>query len=58
MSKLNLMKSMIDSMIEDETKFFEKGNAVAGTRLRNGMQEIKKLCNEVRIDVQSAKKSK
>ena len=52
------MKSMIDAMIDDETKFFEKGNAVAGTRLRNGMQEIKKLCNEVRIDVQSAKKSK
>lgn len=58
MTKLNLMKQMIDSMVDDESKFFEKGNAVAGTRLRAGMQEIKNLCNEIRSEVQIKKKEK
>jgi hypothetical protein len=40
---------------EDFEKFFVKGNRTAGTRIRRVMQEIKKLSQEVRNDVQSYK---
>ena len=37
---------------EEFEKFFVKGNKTAGTRIRKWMQEIKKLSQEVRNDVQ------
>lgn len=37
---------------EDFEKFFVKGNRTAGTRIRRVMQEIKKVSQEVRNDVQ------
>jgi hypothetical protein len=40
---------------EDFEKFFVKGNRTAGTRIRRVMQEIRKLSQEVRNDVQSYK---
>jgi hypothetical protein len=40
---------------EDFEKFFVKGNRTAGTRIRKVMQEIKKLTQEVRNDVQEYK---
>lgn len=40
---------------EDFEKFFVKGNRTAGTRIRRVMQEIKKLSQEVRSDVQDYK---
>jgi hypothetical protein len=40
---------------EDFEKFFVKGNRTAGTRVRKVMQEIKKLTQEVRNDVQEYK---
>lgn len=42
---------------EDFEKFFIKGNRTAGTRIRKVMQEIKKMTQEVRTDVQSYKKN-
>jgi hypothetical protein len=36
-------------------KFYEKGNKAAGTRLRKGMQELKKLAQEIRVEVQERK---
>lgn len=42
---------------EDFEKFFIKGNRTAGTRIRKIMQEIKKITQEVRTDVQSYKKN-
>jgi hypothetical protein len=44
-------------MKEDVDKFFSKGNKSAGTRVRTQAQEIKKLAQELRLDVQNAKKS-
>jgi hypothetical protein len=41
-------------VVEDEAKF-AKGNNSAGTRARAGYQEIKKLCQAGRVDIQSAK---
>jgi hypothetical protein len=40
---------------EDFEKFFIKGNKTAGTRLRKVMQELKKVAQEVRDDVQEYK---
>lgn len=40
---------------EDFDKFFVKGNKTAGTRIRRVMQELKKVSQEVRNDVQDYK---
>ena len=40
---------------EDFDKFFVRGNKVAGTRIRKVMQELKKIAQEVRDDVQEYK---
>jgi hypothetical protein len=40
---------------DDFEKFFIKGNKTAGTRIRKMMQELKKLSQEIRTDVQEYK---
>jgi hypothetical protein len=40
---------------EDFEKFFVKGNRTAGTRIRRTMQELKKISQEIRNDVQEYK---
>ena len=40
---------------EDFEKFFVRSNKTAGTRIRKIMQEVKKLSQEVRNDVQEYK---
>jgi hypothetical protein len=40
---------------EDFEKFFIRGNRTAGTRVRKVMQELKRLSQEVRNDVQEYK---
>lgn len=49
---------LIESMKENVDKFFAKGNKSAGTRVRTQCQELKKLAQELRIDVQNAKTTK
>jgi len=34
-----------------------KGNKAAGTRLRKGLQEVKNLAQEIRVDVSEKKKT-
>jgi len=43
------------NLMEDFDKFFVKGNRTAGTRIRKMMQELKKLSQEIRTDVQEYK---
>jgi hypothetical protein len=40
---------------EDFEKFFIRGNKTAGTRIRKVLQELKKVAQEVRDDVQEYK---
>jgi len=40
---------------EDFDKFFVRSNKTAGTRIRKIMQEVKKLSQEIRNDVQDYK---
>ena len=49
------MLTILNECEEDLTKFDEKGNNAAGTRLRKAMQEIKALAQEIRVDVQNRK---
>jgi hypothetical protein len=45
----------IFNLKEDFEKFFVRSNKTAGTRIRRVMQELKKISQEVRSDVQSYK---
>ena len=40
---------------DDFEKFFVRSNRTAGTRIRKMMQEIKKISQEIRTDVQDYK---
>lgn len=57
MEKFQELKTLVESLSEDVTKFSEKGNKSAGTRVRQGMQELKKLAQEIRVEVSTAKKT-
>jgi hypothetical protein len=48
---LTQIQETLDSIQDDATKFNEKGNKAAGTRVRKGMQAIKGLAQEVRVYV-------
>ncbi|GAA4794215.1 hypothetical protein GCM10023231_23220 [Olivibacter ginsenosidimutans] len=57
MSKFGKLKELVSSVEADADKFFNKGNAAAGTRVRKAMQELKNLAQEIRNDVTSVKNS-
>lgn len=58
MSKFDDVSNLVSSLEADFDKFYNKGNSAAGTRVRKGMQELKNLAQEIRLDVQSIKNSK
>ena len=53
----NKIVALVELMKEDVDKFFDKGNKSAGTRVRTACQDLKKLAQELRVDVQDAKKT-
>lgn len=55
MSRYAQLKSLVDSMEADFEKFYEKSNKTAGTRVRKGLQDLKTLAQEIRIEVQNSK---
>ena len=55
MSRFDDVKELIDGMEEDMSKFYQKGNKAAGTRARKGLQELKKLAQEIRLEIQDIK---
>ncbi|WP_134088230.1 histone H1 [Olivibacter sp. XZL3] len=57
MDKFGKLKELISSVEADAEKFYNKGNAAAGTRVRKAMQELKNLAQEIRNDVTSIKNS-
>lgn len=54
---LEQLQTTLDSIQEDASKFNEKGNKAAGTRVRKGMQAIKALAQDVRIHVSETNKT-
>ena len=55
MKKFNEFKNLISSLEGDADKFYTKGNSTAGTRVRQGMQELKTLAQDIRLEIQELK---
>ena len=56
MKEYEKIKQLVTALEEDVIKFAEKGNNAAGTRVRKGLQEIKRACQEMRDAVQTLKR--
>jgi len=48
---------LIASVDADVAKFYDGGNAAAGTRVRKGMQDLKNLAQDIRAEVTEKKNS-
>ena len=55
MKRFEQLKDLVMSLEDDFDKFYDKSNQAAGTRVRKGMQEMKNLAQEIRIEVQKKK---
>ena len=56
MKEYQKIKEIVTALEEDVIKFYEKGNNLAGTRVRKGLQDLKKAAQDMRIAVQNMKK--
>lgn len=55
MKRYEELKNLVLSLEGDFVKFYDKNNSAAGTRVRKGMQDIKNLAQEIRVEVQELK---
>ena len=55
MNKFEDLVQAVKNLETDFQKFYEKGQAAAGTRLRKGLSELRKLAQDVRKDIQDVK---
>ena len=51
MDKLNELRELLNGLEEDFNKFYGKGNNSAGPRIRKGMQNLKLLAQDVRVNI-------
>ena len=54
-TKYNQLKQVVEGLSEDVSKFYDKGNGAAGTRIRKGLQEIKNLSQDFRKEISEIK---
>ena len=55
MEKFQQLVDYVQTLETDFHKFYEKGQAAAGTRVRKGLSELRKMCQDVRKNVQEVK---
>ncbi len=55
MERFHDLKEQVEALEADFSKFYDKKNKAAGTRVRNGMQALKNLAQEIRKEVQEMK---
>lgn len=55
MARFDDLREFVNSMERDFSQFYEKGNKAAGTRVRKGMQDLKKLAQDIRVEIQEKK---
>jgi len=55
MNRIEQVQSLISELEPDMEKFYDKGNKAAGTRARKTLQEIKKVAQEIRLEIQEMK---
>jgi hypothetical protein len=49
------LEKLVMDLKDDFSKFYEKDNQAAGTRVRKGMQDLKELAQSIRLEVQDIK---
>ena len=55
MSRVSDLKELVEAVSVEMEKFYDKGNKAAGTRARKGLQDLKKLAQEIRLEIQEKK---
>ncbi|OKS87529.1 histone H1 [Mucilaginibacter polytrichastri] len=55
MENFSKVKELVAASEADFTAFYEKGNKAAGTRVRNAMQQLKTLAQDIRTEVTEKK---
>ena len=55
MGRFNEVQDLVNSLEADFEKFYDKGNNAAGTRVRKGMQALKTMAQDIRVEVQNKK---
>ena len=55
MSRIDDIRNLVDAATSEMDKFYGKGNKAAGTRARKNLQELKKLAQDVRVEIQNMK---
>lgn len=55
MSRVSELQSLVESVSSEMEKFYDKGNKAAGTRARKGLQDLKKLAQDIRLEIQAQK---
>jgi hypothetical protein len=55
MKRFDELRDLVMSLEGDFQKFYDKQNQAAGTRVRKGMQDLKNLSQEIRVEVQDIK---
>jgi len=58
MENFQKVKELVAAVETDVVKFYENGNAAAGTRVRKGMQDLKNLAQVIRAEVTEKKNAK
>jgi len=58
MENFQKLVQAVQALEVDFQKFYEKSQSAAGTRLRKGLSELKKLSQEVRNDIQKVKEER
>ncbi len=56
--KYKVILEHLKSMEADVEKFYVKGQSAAGTRVRKGLNELKKMAQDMRNEIQQIKESK
>ncbi len=55
MEKFENLVQSVKNLETDFEKFYVKGQAAAGTRLRKGLSDLRKHAQEIRKDIQDVK---
>ena len=55
MSRIDDVKALMATLEDDMDKFYNKGNKAAGTRARKTLQDLKKLAQDIRTEIQDMK---
>jgi hypothetical protein len=49
------LQELLQSTKDDFVGFYEQNNQAAGTRIRKKMQDLKKLAQDIRVEIQEMK---